>query len=392
MLLNFCLVVLLALLLSALFEKIKLPGLLGMLIVGVVLGPSVFDYIHPIIIEVSSELRTFALIVILLRAGLGIKREALNQVGRSALLMSFIPGIIEGTSILLLCHYVVGLSLFESGILGFIIAAVSPAVVVPQMLRLKEEAYGEDKQIPTLILAGASLDDIFAITVYSAFMALYFGDISVIGQTLRNVPIGIIVGLVTGAVIGMFLIYVFKKLSIRDTKKILIILIVAVAYNAVEDYVVINTLLGIMMIGLVLLERVPKVAGRLSAKLNKVWVLAEIVLFVLIGARVDIFVIKDAGLIGLLIIAVGLLFRSLGVVLALVGSGLNKREKIFSVFAYTPKATVQAAIGAVPLSMGVASGEFILAVAVLAIVVTAPMGAIAIRLLAPKCLTNGRRG
>lgn len=392
MLLNFCLIVLLALFLSAAFEKMKLPGLLGMLLVGIILGPGLFDVIHPIIIQVSDELRTFALIVILLRAGLGIKREALNQVGRSALLLSFIPGVIEGTAILLLSYYVVGLGLFESGILGFIIAAVSPAVVVPQMIRLKEEAYGENKQIPTMILAGASLDDIIAITVYSAFVALYFGDVGSIGRTVLNVPLGIVIGLASGAAIGLLLIVVFKKLRIRDTKKILVILIIAVLYNAVEHYAVVNTLLGIMMIGLIMLERLPEVANRLSGKLNKVWVLAEIILFVLIGARVDVSVISDAGLTGLMIIGFGLFFRSVGVLLALIGSGLNKKEKWFTVFAYSPKATVQAAIGAVPLSMGVASGEFILAAAVLAIVVTAPIGAIAIRLLAPKCLTKGSVG
>ncbi len=388
MLLNFCIILLLALILSALFEKINLPGLLGMLIVGVILGPSVLDYIHPVILEVSSELRTFALIVILLRAGLGIKRDALNQVGKSALLMSFIPGFFEGGAIILVAHYVVGLGFLESGILGFIIAAVSPAVVVPQMLRLKQLRYGEKRQIPTMILAGASLDDIVAITIYSAFLAIYLGDgKAVIGEVLK-VPLGIAVGIGAGLVIGLIMMAVFRKYKIRDTKKVMMILIVGVVFNSLEGYLVINTLLGIMTIGFILLEKMPDLANRLSAKFNKVWVLAEIILFVLIGARVDIGVSIEAGLTGLLIITIGLIFRSIGVWIALSPSMLTNREKIFSTVAYMPKATVQAAIGAVPLTMGVESGDYILAVAVLAILITAPLGAIAIRLLAPRCLDH----
>lgn len=388
MLLNFCLIVILALAMAALFEKLKLPGLLGMLLVGIVMGPSVLDIMHETIIEVSGELRTFALIVILLRAGLGIKKESLKQVGKSALLMSFIPGILEGTAIIIVTHYVVGLSFIEAGILGFIIAAVSPAVVVPQMIRLKELKYGEDKQIPTLILAGASLDDIVAITIYSAFLALYFGDMSSIGMEFAKVPIGIGFGIIAGIVIGFVLIVLFKKMHIRDTKKILIILMVAIIFNAFEERLIMNTLLGIMTIGLILLEKMPTLANRLSAKLNKVWVLAEVMLFVLIGAKVDIAVIGDAGATGLLIIGIGLIFRSIGVFIALITSDLNRREKWFAVVSYIPKATVQAAIGAVPLSRGVASGDYILAVAVLAIIVTAPLGSIAIRILAPKCLKS----
>lgn len=386
MLLNFCLIVLLALTVSALFEKMRLPGLLGMLIVGVLLGPGVLDEIHPTIIEVSDELRTFALIVILLRAGLGIKRENLNKVGRNALLLSFVPGIFEGTAIIIIAYYMVGLSFYEAGILGFIIAAVSPAVVVPSMLWLKEKGLGENKQISTMILAGASLDDIFAITVFSAFIAMYFGDSAAIGKTILEVPVGILFGIGLGALIGFVLVYIFRKLRIRDTKKILVILVIAVVFNYMEAYFIMNTLLGIMTIGFILLEKRPQLAIRLSAKFNKVWVLAEIILFVLIGARVDISAISGAGVTGLIIIAVGLIFRSLGVLVTLTGSNLTAKERLFTMMAYTPKATVQAAIGAVPLGMGVASGNYILAVAVLSIIITAPLGAIAIRTLAPRCL------
>jgi NhaP-type Na+/H+ or K+/H+ antiporter len=388
MLLNFCIIVLLALLISALFEKIKLPGLLGMLLVGVVMGPSVLDLMHPTLMEVSGELRTFALIVILLRAGLGIKKESLNQVGKTALLMSFIPGVFEGVSIMVVAHLVVDMPLIEAGILGFIIAAVSPAVVVPQMLRLKDLKIGEKKQIPTLILAGASLDDIVAITIYSGFLALYFGNQNAIAMEILKVPIGITTGVLLGGTLGLGFTYMFKKLHIRDTKKVMMILMVGVLLNAFETHIITNTLLGIMTIGLILLEKMPEVANRLSVKLNKVWVFAEIILFVLIGARVDISVISGAGVTGLIIIGIGLIFRSIGVLVALSRSHLNGKEKAFTVAAYIPKATVQAAIGAVPLSRGVAHGDYILAVAVLSILVTAPLGAIAIRKLAPICLSK----
>lgn len=391
MLLNFCLIVLLALVVAALFEKIKLPGLLGMLSVGIIVGPGVLDIINGTILEISDELRTFALIVILLRAGLGIKRENLNKVGKNALLLSFVPGVFEGSAIIMIAHFYVGLTFFEAGILGFIIAAVSPAVVVPSMLWIKEKKLGEDKQISTMILAGASLDDIFAITVFTAFLALYFGNAASIGRTILEVPVGIALGIGLGVVIGFILIFLFKKLHIRDTKKVMMLLIVAVVFNAMEDYIVMNTLLGIMTIGFILLEKLPTVANRLAIRLNKVWVLAEIVLFVLIGARVDIGAISGAGLTGLVIIGVGLIFRSAGVMTTLIGSNLNRKERWFTTVAYIPKATVQAAIGAVPLSMGVASGEYMLAVAVLSIIVTAPLGAIAIRLLAPKCLNDGNK-
>lgn len=386
MLLNFCIITMAALLLSALFEKMKLPGLVGMLLVGVTLGPNMLDFIHPTIMEVSAELRTFALIVILLRAGLGINRSALNQVGRYALLMSFIPGVLEGIMIMVLSHYLLDFSWLVSGILGFIIAAVSPAVVVPQMLRLKEERLGENKQIPTLILAGASLDDVVAITIYSGFLGLYFGNKGTFVSEAIKVPVGIFIGVLAGGLIGWIMVKIFHYFHMRDTKKMLGILIAAVVFNAGGFNGYVNTLLGIMTIGFIILEKQPKLAGRLAAKLNKVWVLAEMILFMLIGAQVDVALSIKAGGVGLLILAGGLILRSLGVLIALIGSELNRKERLFTVVAYWPKATVQAAIGAVPLSLGVEHGDLILAMAVLAIVVTAPLGAVMIRWTAPKCL------
>lgn len=386
MLLNFCIIALAAIAINALFEKIKLPGLIGMLLLGIVLGPDTLDFIHPTIIEVSKELRTFALIVILLRAGLGLKKEELNQIGVSAIKISFIPGILEGFAVAFLATWLLDVTFLEGGILGFIIAAVSPAVVVPQMLKLKEEHYGEDKQIPTLVLAGASLDDIFAITIFSTFLALYLKEDVNIGKQAAMIPISIILGIIAGSIIGIILCKVFKKLRIRDTKKVLILLAICVSFNAIEAYYNINTLLGIMAIGFILLEKIPIVANRLSIKMNKVWIFAEILLFVLIGAQVDTKVALNAGFVGIILISMGLIVRSIGVLIALIGSDLNTKERIFCILSYLPKATVQAAIGAVPLAMGIASGPEILAISVLAILITAPIGSIAIRLSAPKFL------
>ncbi len=386
MLLNICIIIVAALAAAALFEKIKLPGLLGMLLLGIAVGPYGMDWLHPTIVEVSKELRQFALIVILLRAGLGLKRDALNQVGASAFKMSFIPGILEGLTVMAVSHLVLGFTFIQGGILGFIIAAVSPAVVVPQMLWLKERGYGEERQVPTMILAGASLDDVFAITIFGTFLAIYTGSNISLWEQFLNIPIGIASGVLIGIVLGFLLQRLFRKIHMRDTKKVLLLLAISVVFSAAESLWTINTLLGIMTIGFILLEKLPSVAGRLAVKMNKVWVFAEILLFVLIGAQVNVKLALDGGLAGLAIIAAGLVLRSVGVIISLMGSKYPWKERLFSVLAYTPKATVQAAIGAVPLAMGVADGEIILALAVLSIVVTAPLGAMAIRLSAPRLL------
>lgn len=388
MLLNLCIIGLMAVVLNALLEKIKLPGLLGMLAIGMVMGPNAFDVLHPTLMEVSVELREFALIVILLRAGLGLQRKELNKVGKSAIKMSFIPGIFEGMTVLALAYFILGMNVYEAGVLGFIIAAVSPAVVVPQMLELKGKGIGKDKEVPTLVLAGASLDDVFAITIFTAFLSLYFNEsVNLMMQFLR-IPVSIAIGIAFGAVIGIVLMVAYRRFRIRDTKKVLILLALSILFNQTEDYVMANSLLGIMTTGFILLEYMPEVANRLAAKMNKVWVFAEIILFVLIGAQVDFTVALDTGLVGFLIIGIGLVARSIGVLISLAGSRLNVKERIFCVFSYFPKATVQAAIGAIPLSLGVAHGEQILAIAVLSILVTAPIGAIAIRLSAPRLLTR----
>jgi len=380
---SIALIILLGLLAKTIFEKFKLPGLLGMLFLGVTVGPYGFNILDDTLLLISSDLRKLALIIILLRAGLGISRGNLNKVGKTAIKMSFIPGIIEGITIMLTSTLLFDLSIIEGGILGFIVAAVSPAVVVPSMLDYIDQKIGTEKSIPTLILASASVDDVFAITIYTAFLGLYLGSTGNIGVQLLNIPISIVLGIGVGIILGLILVEYFKRRHIRDTKKVLIILGIAILFTSLEevlfDIVPIASLLGVMTIGFIILEKREIVAKRLALKFNKIWVLAEILLFVLIGSQVNIQVAFESGLKGLLLIIIGLSARTLGVFIALLGSQLNKKERLFCAIAYIPKATVQAAIGAVPLSLGVASGELILAIAVLAIIITAPLGLIGIR-------------
>jgi NhaP-type Na+/H+ or K+/H+ antiporter len=290
----------------------------------------------------------------------------------------------EGTAVILAAIYLLKFPFIEAGILAFIIAAVSPAVVVPQMLALIDKKKGVQKGVPTLILTGASVDDVVAITIFSAFLSIYGGkQINIIRQIL-NVPIAIILGIMLGTAIALFLIYIFKKYHIRDTKKALLILSFGILMNSFEHLlngiVPVATLLGIMVIGFVIQERYSTLGKRLSSKFNKIWIFAELMLFVLIGAEVNINLAFESGLIGIVIIIIGLSARSIGVLISLVGTHFNLKERAFCVLAYTPKATVQAAIGAIPLAAGVASGELILALAVLSIIVTAPLGAVAIKI------------
>jgi NhaP-type Na+/H+ or K+/H+ antiporter len=404
MLLNLSIIIVVALLLNYSFTKLKLPGLIGMISTGIILGPSCLDFISPQILDISGELKTAALIVILIRAGLGINKTTLNKVGVPAMKMSCIPGILEGITVTVVSHYLLGLSYIESGMLGFIIAAVSPAVVVPQMLEIKELGLGQKKEIPTLVLAGASIDDVFAITIFGVFLDLGMKNVSSDYYTLAyKVPLGVIAGVVIGLGIGYLFVKFFSKVHTRDTKKVLIFMIISILFHdttnleQVKEVLPIASLIGIMAIGFIILEKNEDLAHRLAAKFNRVWVLAEILLFVLIGSQVKIEALNmDIIFYGLLILVLGLTARSLGVMIALAGSELNMKEKLFCVIAYIPKATVQAAIGAVPLTMimqgnmnenfTVADGNIILAMAVLSIIITAPIGAIGIKLGAPKLL------
>jgi NhaP-type Na+/H+ or K+/H+ antiporter len=406
MLTDIAIIILVALVGNLIFTKIGLPGILGMITGGVVLGPSGFDLINPEVLVLLKEFKTVALIVILIRAGLGINRETLNRIGGPAIRMGFVPCMLEGAAVTAAAYYLLDLPFFEAGMLGFIIAAVSPAVVVPQMLELKEGGFGKKKEIPTLVLAGASVDDIFAITIFSAFAGMAAGGSVDFVRLSVGVPGGIILGCAIGVGFGFALVWFFKRYHLRDTKKVILFMIIAVVFydvcemQKVKAFVPIAALLGVMAMGFVILEKYDVLANRLALKFQRIWVLAEILLFVYIGAEVRIGELTGSVVgIGLLILALGLTARSIGVWLSLLRSDLNARERFFCVIAYWPKATVQAAMGAVPLamvmegkmtSMTAESGQMILAIAVLAIVVTAPLGAIGIKVAGAKLLTQHR--
>ncbi|WP_195966612.1 cation:proton antiporter [Clostridium sp. 1001283B150210_160208_E6] len=391
MVLSLAIIITLGLIFNKLFKAIKLPGLLGMLILGIVVGPNMLNLISKDILTISPDLRKIALIVILLRAGLGINRSTLKKVGKTALKMSFLPCVIEGFAIAFVSKYILNISFIEAGMLGFIIAAVSPAVVVPQMLELINKGKGKENGVPTIILAASSIDDVFAITIFSTFLGLYGGSNISISGKLLSIPISILLGGGIGILIALLLIWIFKKFHLRDTEKTLIILASGMLLTSLEDIlkniVPVASLLGVMVVGFVLLDKYPKVANMISEKFNKVWVFAEILLFVLVGAQVDVKVIVHSGLLGLLVLFIGLVARSIGVYISLMGSNLNLKEKIFCIISFMPKATVQAAMGAVPLASGVASGNLILAIAVLSIIVTAPLGAVGIKYFGDKWIS-----
>ncbi|MCD6322342.1 MAG: cation:proton antiporter [Clostridiales bacterium] len=389
---SLALIIIAGLVFSWIFEKLKLPGLLGMILVGILIGPWGFNLLTEDILLVSADFRKIALIIILLRAGLGLRKETLTKVGPATLRMSIIPCIMEGAAVTYIATLAFGMGWIEAGMLGFTISAVSPAVVVPAMLDFSKKGIGANKGIPTIILAGSSVDAILAITIFSGFISLYTGEKVNIGSGAANVLISVVTGIFFGVLIGFLFVWYFRKYHIRDSKKVLIIIGAAILMTGIEDllkgHLALSSLLAIMVVGFILLEKLPGASERIAIKLGKIWILAEILLFVLVGAKVDISVIFDTGATGLLIIFVGLLMRSAGVILSLIKSGLNNREKAFCVISYLPKATVQAAVGAVPLALGVKGGELILAVAVLSIIITAPLGQIGIQLSAHKFLRH----
>lgn len=387
---SLAIIILLGLLGGKLAEGFRLPGLLGMLILGIIIGPYGINVLDEKLLNISGDLREIALIIILLRAGLGLNKRDLKKVGYPAIKMSFIPGIMEGMIIAFLARKLLNFTFIQGGILGFIIAAVSPAVVVPSMINLIDKDLGKERGVPTLILAGASIDDVVAITIFTAFLGLYQGTRVNLYKQLLNIPISIILGIGLGILVGLILIKLFAKYKIADIKKILILLGLSILLRAVERYlepiISMASLLGIMTIGFIIGERIPKIGKELGNKLNNIWVFAKILLFTLIGAEVNIGVALDSGKTGIIILFIGLIGRSIGVLISLIGTDLNWKERLFSIIAYTPKATVQAAIGAVPLSLGVESGDIILAIGVLSILVTAPLGAIGINSFGEKLL------
>ena len=381
MLLSISLILLVGMSMSWIYRKIKLPGLLGMLVTGIVLGPYMLDLLDESILGISSELRKIALIIILTRAGLGLDLSGLKKIGRPAVLMCFVPASLEILGMILLAPKLMGLTVLEAAIMGAVLAAVSPAVVVPRMVRLMDEGYGVNKGIPQLILAGASVDDVYVIVLFSTFTGMMQGESASVTSFL-NVPVSIFLGVVLGLLLGTFFAYYLKKVHLRDTAKVLIILSVSFLLVVIEDHlntpITFSALIAIMFIGIGLQKKREAVAKRLSVKYGKLWVGAEVFLFVLVGATVNIEYFGKVGVQALAVILGALVFRMLGVFICLPGTDLTGREKMFCMLAYTPKATVQAAIGGIPLSLGFACGDMVLTVAVLAIVLTAPLGALAI--------------
>lgn len=391
MLLSIALILIVGMAMGWICKKIKLPGLLGMLGTGIVLGPYVLDLLDPSILGISAELRKIALIIILTRAGLGLDVSGLKKLGRPAILMCFLPATFELVGMLLLAPKVMGISVAEAAVMGAVLAAVSPAVVVPRMVRLMEEGYGTKQGIPQLILAGASVDDVYVIVLFSTFTGMLQGrQTSVL--SFVNIPVSIILGIGIGLLLGYALAIFFAKVHIRDTSKVLLILsasfLLVAAEDALTTTITFSALIAIMFVGVGLQQKRENVAKRLAVKYGKLWVAAEVFLFVLVGATVNINYIGKVGVKALIVIFGALVFRMPGVFVCMLGTDTTKKERLFAMLAYTPKATVQAAIGGIPLAMGLPCGEAVLSVAVLAIVITAPLGAFAIDVSYKKLLNK----
>lgn len=391
MLLSISLILILGMFMGWICQKIKLPSLLGMLITGIVLGPYVLNMLDDSILGISAELRKIALIIILTRAGLGLDLSGLKKIGRPAVLMCFVPASFELIGMILLAPKLMGLTVLEAAIMGAVLAAVSPAVVVPRMVKLMDEGYGVNEGIPQLILAGASVDDVYVIVLFSTFVGMMQGEGASILKFV-NIPISIFLGIAIGLLIGVLLAYFFKKMHIRDTSKVLIILSISFLLVVMEDKlltpITFSALIAIMFIGIGLQKKRKTVAKRLSVKYGKLWVAAEVFLFVLVGATVNIGYLGKVGVKALIVIIGALVFRMFGVFVCLLGTSLKRKERLFTMLAYTPKATVQAAIGGIPLALGFTCGDLVLTVAVLAIVLTAPLGAFAIDLSYKKLLNR----
>ena len=391
MLLSISLILILGMFMGWICQKMKLPALLGMLITGIILGPYGLNLLDGSILGISAELRKIALIIILTRAGLGLDLSGLKKIGRPAVLMCFVPASFELLGMILLAPKLMGLSVLESAVMGAVLAAVSPAVVVPRMVKLMDEGYGVKEGIPQLILAGASVDDVYVIVLFSTFVGMMQGEGASILKFV-NIPVSIFFGIAIGLFLGVLLAYFFKKVHIRDTSKVLIILSISFLLVVIEDKlttaITFSSLIAVMFIGIGLQKKREAVAKRLSVKYGKLWVAAEVFLFVLVGVTVNIEYLGKVGAKAFVVIIEALIFRMFGVFVCLLGTNLKRKEQLFAMMAYTPKATVQAAIGGIPLALGLACGDTVLTVAVLAIVFTAPLGAFAIDLSYKKLLNK----
>lgn len=385
MLTSLALIFLVGLSAASICRKIHLPRIIGMLVTGILLGPYVLDLLDSSILGISADLRQMALVIILIKAGLSLNLDDLKRIGRPAVLMAFLPALFEITAFVLFAPAILGINHVEAAIMGSVLGAVSPAVVVPRMVSLMEDGWGTKKGIPQLILAGASLDDVFVIVLFTTFLGMGQGN-GIHLMDFAQIPLSIVFGLLLGGAVGFLLTWLFEhryshQEMIRNSTKVIIVLGVSFLLLATEDWLEgilpVSGLLAIMSMAMVIAMRsVPSVAQRLREKYGKLWLAAELILFVMVGAAVDIRYTMEAGLSAVLMILVGLAFRSVGVFLCLLGTPLNREERLYCVIAYLPKATVQAAIGSVPLSLGLPCGRLVLSVAVLSILITAPLGAI----------------
>lgn len=387
MLLSLAIIFLAGFFAAAVFERIGLPRIIGMLGVGIVVSPYVLGLLDDSILGISSELRQIALIIILIKAGLSLDLSDLKKVGRPAVMMSFVPACCEIVGYVAFAPLLLGVNRIEAAVMGAVLSAVSPAVVVPRMVRLIEEKYGTDKSIPQMILAGASCDDIFVIILFSTFVTMAQGG-TVHAADFLNIPISIVLGVIMGALVGMAVYFLFESSykhnrKIRSSTKVIIMLGTAFLLMSIETvakpYVAVSGLLAVVAMACVIkLKSEKRVTARLSEKFGKLWIAAEVVLFVLVGAAVDVRYTLTAGISAVLMIFAVLAFRAVGVFICMLGTKLSAKERLFCVIAYLPKATVQAAIGSVPLSLGLPCGKIVLSVAVLAILITAPLGSIGI--------------
>lgn len=392
MLTSLGLVLLLGMALGALAKRLKLPSLVGMLIAGMILGPYALNLLSDSLLNISADLRQLALIIILTRAGLSLDVDALKRVGRPAILMCFVPACFEILGMTLLAPALLGVSTLDAAIMGAVVGAVSPAVIVPRMIRLSEEGWGVDRGIPQLILAGASVDDVFVIVMFTAFTGLASGGTGLTAGAVLSIPASILTGVAAGLLLGWLLAQWFRRVHMRDSVKVVILLSLAfllvAAEDALEGIFPFSGLLAVMGAGVGLQRWRSVVAQRLSLKFSKLWVAAEVALFVLVGAAVDLRYALSAGVMAILAVLGALCFRAVGVLVCVSGAHFSPKEKLFCVLSYLPKATVQAAIGGVPLAMGLGCGQIVLTVAVIAILVTAPLGALAIDRSYTKLLTQ----
>ncbi|MFI3241446.1 MAG: cation:proton antiporter [Alphaproteobacteria bacterium] len=378
MLFSLALIFISGLVLGQMFVKLKLPSLLGMIIAGVIIGPQFLNLLSSNLLNISIDLRQIALIIILTRAGLNLNIDDLKKVGRPAILMCFVPACFEIVGVILLAPKILGISILEAGVLGTVLAAVSPAVIVPRMLKIMNEGYGKEKSVPQMIMAGGAVDDIFVIVLFAAFVSLAQGG-AVDMKSFLSVPSAIMLGLVVGIIFGMILLLLFNKTNFNNSQKTLILLAVSFVLVTIEHSnclkIGFSGLLAVMALGATIAKKNCNVASKLSEKFAKLWVGAEILLFVLVGASVDVSYATKSGASPIVLILGVLIFRMLGVFVCLIKTKLNKKERLFSAIAYLPKATVQAAIGGLPLAMGLACGDVVLTIAVLSILITAPLGA-----------------